>query len=202
MAYIGITGAFAVGKTTATDKLLTMGSPAIEAGEVSLVNCDVRRERWLSKGEVQEERVVYWKDVMENKQRVLLECLLDRDLYICETGRTDHITGLVNLIETGQLTGWNRYIVSFYVVTTTSAALKLFMQERCEMRNKTFNADYWDAKKLAYESSSRYTNSARKYLDAYSIPWRHIEVNYERDEWPGLLDVLCEDIARWRKMAN
>lgn len=191
MSYIGLVGPYSTGKTTATDEILMFDADSISAGSVVVVNCDNCRERWYSSGVEKELRNPAWQGKVADKHSELVHVAgLDDHLYICETAWTDHITGAAKVPDG---------VVDFIVLTVAPATMKLFIQERCEKRNKQFRADYWDEKRCTYEGTGRPLNAANRYLTPAGIRWQHYEMDYKRTVWNQILDRLWDDIISWEQ---
>jgi len=197
--YIGIVGPYSTGKTTATDAILEFDLRSVADGRVTVVNCDNCRERWVENGVIVQDKVKAWQDKVAVKHAEIVECATDPDLYIAETAWTDHISGVGKFAdEFAGYTDIGFHIMNFFVLTVQPATFKKFIQERCEKRNKPFRDDYWDDKRLLYEGTGRPLNAAKKYLTPWGVRWQHVEIDYKRTVWDGILSIIYDDIKKWQ----
>ena len=203
MAYIGIVGPYAIGKTTAINCLVDWLK--IEQRKlrhaVVCVNCDNNREREWFSGELEDtawKSHVRWKGTADEKSEELDYCFGDETgLWVCETNRTDHIrlTGGLMDFDGNRLHKRGRG-GEFIVLTCGPDALRQFLIDRCVRANKQFRADYWDHKRLVYECHDRYINAARRYLDPIKFPYKVYNVDPERRMWDEIMSHLIDSVQR------
>jgi hypothetical protein len=206
MAYLGIMGPYAVGKTTLTDTLwewVAEQSLAIKA-RVGAVNCDANLERYYTGGGVAEQRhhgKTIWKGGAGGKRKEVLSCIGDDScVWICETGWADHPKFVAE--------GYVRYGggAKMIILTCQPDVLRQFLIARCEKCGKPYREDYWTQKILLYESRDRYLNQAKAHLEPAGVPWKTFEVDHDRKVLDTVLqnikDAVSTSVLGWYKFGN
>lgn len=186
MAYLGVFGPHAIGKTTA---LLQLHGELQHTGlPVAIVLADNNRVlSWIhgEHHEVRHKGRTMWKGKAVEKAWLVDECVADDTLiWIVETVRMDTYRAIA---EASQRYGGG---AEAFLVVTSPIAFKRLMQDRCKNVGKTYNTEYWTKVKLVYESRGRYLNQARKSFKPNNIPYNVYTVGYERQEWGIILEHL------------
>jgi hypothetical protein len=194
---LGIVGMYALGKTTWLEKNRDAWPELLKPG-ISLVcvSADNAYEYWYDKRldcwSLRSCRDNLWKRTHEEKADHLAGMIMDeRTIWIVESAR--YILGMQDEILQAHkvVKGGVRFIVPW----AKPDACKIFIQKRCEKRNKKFNVEYWDYKRLEYEGAGRYHNlMKRHYLDV-GIPTQFVMVDLERKSWIGATSIVNRWVA-------
>jgi len=192
MALLGIYGPHAIGKTQSTDVLVDR----LEGTNlpVTVVNADNKRERYWDGSRLVDVRgTKVWQGRQPEKRALLDEIVCDdTHIYVVESARF--------------FGGLHQYIAELYVKYGGGAFFiqpicdaMLFrdnMKARSARANKAYKDDYWTMRKLAYESSKRYTNLSNKYFLPVGLPYETIEVHSDYAEWMTILDYVWSWLIR------
>ena len=183
---IGITGAFAVGKSYFVAENMDRWADlcpsihVVQADYASEYRLSVKTNTWIVK-----EDVTVWKKTQEQKLDHLNHMLYN-GLYVIESAR--YFGGLDKyLLDIKDIRKYLKFIVAY----TDSTAMKLFMKERCKIVGKKFNEPYWELNKLEYECKTRYINTIVTRYRKYSVEVKDIYIDKNRNGW-GAAEILME----------
>lgn len=206
MAFLGLYGAHASGKTTA---LLRMWE---ELNDVIIMpdgtppftfifgDNDNAQYRWDDGTKLIIPRTKGrspWKSTAEIKRGLVSECVADDSrVFVVESARSSDVhVGIANAFREY---GGGAYVV---FVTLSWDTIKHFIVERCKSRDKEFRADYWTPKRLHYEGSGRYLNQATKSLRPVGVPYHVYEIDEHREAWADveahIWDLLERPLEAW-----
>lgn len=188
MAFIGVYGTHALGKTTAILRLLDEYKG--DGREITAVIADQNKELWWEGSQLKEYKYkgrAYWKGSVEDKLGMIQACAsCPTEVVVCESSRPV----LEPTVEAHNRHG-GVYIV---MLTCCAATFRKFLSDRCVSKGKQFNAEYWDERKLRYEGSLRYIRAAEKYYTPAGVPWVQFEIDPQREAWTGVLAHIKEQI--------
>lgn len=171
---IGLSGPNAIGKTTAVRRWCLRYPSLIAAlADNQRETTGADWEKVLSSPP----NLHTWKhDIKEKEERVEYHRSAD-SITVIDSARTT----CLNFFLPGE---------PILLVTCSWEAMERNLRERCEKSEKTYRADYWDRKKLEYESSRRYLGWRQKYtnLDAKAFSIEDREKDWEAvDDYFGSL---------------
>jgi len=188
MAFIGVYGTHAIGKTTALRQLLD--SYRDDSRLVTAVLADNNKELWWEDGQLQEHRYrgsANWKGSLDDKLSMIMPCAqIATELIVCESSRPV----LEPVVDAHKQHG----NVAIVMLTCPAPAFRKFLSDRCESKGKQFNAEYWTEWKLEYEGRHRYIRAAEKYYTPNGVPWVQFEIDAERKAWVEVLGHIQEQI--------
>lgn len=159
MALISMVGCNAVGKTTAARRWSERYGPRLLC-----VLADVQTE--LCDGV--ETRVKATKGTAEEKADLVARYRDEPRVVLFESARTSHLPA-------------TRPGEPVIIVTCDWQLYEKHMRARCAAKGKRFRDDYWDERKLRYESGRRYSTFSVKYLAGYDV--RQFEVRDQAADW-------------------
>jgi GTPase SAR1 family protein len=189
MSLLGLYGPFAVGKTTFIQRHMDDFADSAY-GDLTVVLGDLKQEYWLNNDHwILREDKPKWKGTREDKTPWIDHMIGDKSrLWIVESAR--YFGGLQDVF----IQSYERHSggLRFVVPITEPDAMKQFLIERCEKRNKEFRKEYWDDKRLAYESQGRYINAMEKHYIPIGVKCHVKTVTYDRREWVKIARVIRE----------
>ena len=193
MAFLGIYGPHASGKTTAMSRLLDRLSRTPDR-PVTVICADNDIERYWHGSKLREIKYKgrdMWKGKAEDKRALCRDCIADDErLYVVESVRFDTHLGIAK----AYLECKGGAHVLFLVASWDT--FRQFMVDRNKRNGTEFNNAYWTRSKLAYEGYARYVNQAAKYLKPAGVPYEVIQVSYDRHEWPDIDSRIIELVAK------
>lgn len=176
---IGIYGTHAVGKTTFIQEYKDAFADNCRK-PLHIVCADNGLEYHLtpSRNVWQLHKSDDWKADKATKVPLLLERMLDKDVWIIESARvfTGYGPELADCITKG---GDIRFIIPAVEPDT----MRCFLRSRCDAYGKEFNAEYWDDARLRYESYDRYRNFIVKHMIPMGTPYCTVWIDSERKAW-------------------
>lgn len=174
---IGIYGTHAVGKTTFLQNYMDAFADNCRK-PLHIVCADNDLEYHLNDNAWIKSKNEKWKADKATKLPMLLERMLDKDVWIIESARVFSGYGpeLAECITKG---GYIRFIIP----AVKPDVMRCFLQSRCEMYGKEFNAKYWDDDRLRYESHDRYRNFMVKHMIPMGVPYLTVWIDEERKAW-------------------
>lgn len=209
MAILGIWGPFAVGKTTYINAFMCRQAGNQHFRNVVFVFADLSLEYHMDKHGQWRDKTLngaddHWKGKQIDKEARIRDMVADdRYIWVIESAR--YFSGMYEcLVDANQMSnGGMRFILPI----TDGHTMTIFMMERCAQRNKTFRADYWDERRVAYEANARYTNAAEKWFKPNGIPYEVVEIDKTRDTFyrvGGILTAWLSPGAResWYGMTD
>lgn len=186
---LGLYGVFAVGKTTFMQEHMDDFADS-SYNDLTVVLGDLRQEYWLD-GDcwILRENKPRWKGTRKDKEPHIDKMIGDKNrLWIVESAR--YFGGLQDrFIHSFRRHGGG---LRFVVPVTEPATTKRFLIERCEKRNKTFREEYWDDKRLVYESQGRYINAMNKHYIPEGVKVYVRTISYDRSEWVKVARLMRE----------
>lgn len=194
---IGVYGVFAVGKTTFfKDNMDDLADMVVDGrSNLVVVLADLADEYHFDKVNnewyINHHKPIY-KGKRDEKMNHLEAMISDRKtVWIVESAR--YFSGIHEDVcfYKEQAGGGVRFIMPY----CSPATAKQFLIDRCDKCNKTFRAEYWDDKRLAYECKDRYVNMVGRYYQPAGIRCHTFEVSYSRKEWAGVLPILRKWVA-------
>ena len=197
---LGLYGVFAVGKTTfMQDRMDDFADSSY--GDLTVVLGDLKQEYWLNDDHwILREHKPRWKGTREDKVLWIDHMIGDKErLWIVESAR--YFGGLQDqFIHSFRRHGGG---LRFIVPVTEPDTTKRFLMERCEKRNKTFREEYWDDKRLIYESQGRYINAMNNHYIPEGIKVYVQAISYDRHEWVEIArlmrEICCLSSKAWYK---
>lgn len=174
---IGIYGTHAVGKTTFLQNYMDAFADHCRR-PLHIVCADNGLEYHLNNDAWIQSKNEDWKADKVTKVPMLLERMLDKDVWIIESARVFSGYGpeLADCITKGG-------DIRFIIPAVEPAAMRCFLQSRCEIYGKEFNAEYWDDARLRYESHDRYRNFMVKHMIPMGVPHLTVWIDLERCAW-------------------
>lgn len=172
---ISLIGPHAIGKTTAIKRWSAMYPWA------KVVMCDqglaFNAEGW-------EEKQRGWLGSSDEKVACAVRAAYDPDLWICEGNTARNMP-------------WMKVIKSQLLIHVFCSPEKFreLMRTRCEAKNKKFREDYWDDKKLEYESAGRFRNALKAgRILASSVV--EVEINDQAKDWLIVDQIIVDTLSR------
>lgn len=184
MTLVAVFGPHAIGKTTALERFAK--DDCRDYPDVTVVLMDNNLELWWDGPVLKEYRYsgrTHWKGSREDKLNELWPCIeATEELVIVETARISNVHETI-------ANGYARYGGGVQVVITTCSpeTMRHFLISRCDSKGKRFNEEYWDEKRLIYESQGRYLNAAKQHFSMNGIPWSHFIIGPEREQWSEVI---------------
>lgn len=194
MAFLGVYGPHAVGKTYAFEQLLEWLKD--KPYPVTVINGDNSRERYWRNGELIKVKEDSWKGKADEKGVEIDTCVADyKRLYVIETARFDH----------------HRYIAKAYydyaggarviLLTCDWEVFRQLLVDRNTKNGTKFNAAYWDQSKLTYEGHDRYIRQAAKWLKPAGVPYEQYSISHDRHEWGVVMEriryLIEQPLSTW-----
>jgi hypothetical protein len=174
---------FATGKTTFLNNFKDDIADVSPHENTIVVLADLAMEYWFDPDEniwVSKYNKPIYKGSREDKLPHIEEMIGDDSaLWILESAR--YFGGLHEYFVSlhRRYKGGLKFIVP---VCRPDTGLK-FLKDRCELRNKTFRADYWTPDRLAYECMDRYLNPMKNLYEPVRVEYQTRLVGYRRKEW-------------------
>jgi hypothetical protein len=192
---IAIYGMFATGKTTFVQKHMdewttlalpnNAGLTCVIADTADSYHYEPTDNEWLVCHDVPR-----WKGKQEAKLVDIPSMIRDRDMmWVLDSAR--YFGGMHQLlVDTFTQVGGGLKMI---IPVASEAVGKQFLIDRCNIKHKTFRADYWTEDRLRYECRLRYTNPVSKYYETAGIPSKVVQIDYERAAW----DKMERLVKRW-----
>ena len=181
---IGLYGVFAVGKTTFLFNLMDELAGLSIYG-LTVVMADLGDEYEYHGGsepywEIRSDRKSLWRGKQDEKAEHMRFMVNDKErMWIVESAR--YFGGMHGvLVDAFAQAGGGLH---FIVPVTDGDTGRKFLIDRCKKRNKTFRADYWTDKRLAYECIGRYQNVMSVQYGPAGVPYMVLPISYARTEW-------------------
>ena len=189
MAFLGVYGAHAAGKTTAIhrfyDEIETVNfktSPKFTIIFADNNNAEYRYDQGVLSFKDRTPGGSLWNGKSVGKRAAIRDCVADDSrVYLVESARFDTHVGIANAHM--EYEGGSNVVF----VTLEWQTMGLFIQQRCDIKGKTFRADYWTPAKLNYEGYKRYINQAHKYLDPARVPYKVFQIDEQRENWTDVM---------------
>ena len=199
---LGLWGPFGCGKTFFMGQMLKEMEGRPEFKHVVIVMADLSREYHLdfppgcyveAKGKDD-----HWKGKQADKEPFIEEMMGDdTKLWVVESAR--YFSGMYGtLVRYHERYGGG---VRMIIPITTGPIMETFLRARCEKRNKRYNAEYWDPKRIEYEADRRYTNPTKNVFKPVGIPFNTIYISQDRHEFAIVRELMWQAIrlpvAKW-----
>jgi hypothetical protein len=190
---LGIVGMYALGKSTwmyntmdEWPNLCPVDLICVRADDSYEYHYNKRKDVW----NLVDDRNYLWKKSREQKVKHLqhmIECM--DELWVVDSAR--YFIGCQEEIVASckKVYGGIRFVVSY----ASPRVCRAFVMQRCKDRNKTYNAAYWDDKRLMYESKQRYWNVMHNNYMPHHIPVEFVEIDAERKNWSKASAI----VAKW-----
>lgn len=186
---LGIYGPFAVGKTTFVQNNMDDFADS-SRNNLTVVLGDLNEEYWLDDDDwILRNCKPRWKGTRDEKVPWIDHMIGDRKrLWIVESAR--YFGGLQNPFTRSYVK--HQGGLRFVVPITEPDAMRQFLIERCEKRNKQFRKEYWDTKRLTYECQGRYVNAIENHYITIGVKCYIKTISYDRHEWLDVARIIRE----------
>lgn len=199
---LGVYGVFAVGKSTFFQNHMDELADVVEP-EMTIVLADYKQEYWLDKRKNRwdlREHKPRWKGSREDKLPWIEPMIGDKKrLWIVESAR--YFGGLQDYLVACHRKHYGG--LRFIITITDPETARKFLVDRCEKRNKEFQASYWDNKRLMYESYGRYVNVVNSAYNPAGVPCLIRNISEDRHEWIGIQreieQIISLPVRSWYK---
>lgn len=166
---IALLGPHAIGKSTALNRWIH------HFGNRGLIGVHCDNNQKVSAAGTEIERG--WSGTTEQKQRLALHCALSKSIFVLEGNTARSIP-------------WAKSVPSHIIIHVTCSPERFgeLMQSRCDAKGKKYRSDYWDYKKLEYESRRRLANAITNYhitcpvieffIEDQTKDWVHVDAYF------------------------